>query len=71
VGNPHWIGHDLNWKALANSKNNEPPKTNPSNTPSRSSPKGGSRACLCEDNTYHVKCCEGYLLNQGIGAVWK
>ena len=25
--------------------------------PSRTSPRGGRRACLCEDNTYSVKCC--------------
>lgn len=36
-------------------------------TPSYSSPKGGRRGCLCEDNTYHKDCCDGSLLAQGIG----
>jgi hypothetical protein len=39
-------------------------------TPSRTSPKGGRRACLCKDeDTYHVDCCNGYLINQGIGNI--
>ena len=33
-----------------------------------SSPKGGKRGCLCKNNTYDVKCCEGELLNQGVGS---
>ena len=37
-------------------------------TPSRTSPKGGRRACLCEDNTYSIKCCDGSLRAQGIGS---
>ena len=37
-------------------------------TPSHSSPKNSRRGCLCLDsNTYDVKCCDGYLQNQGIG----
>ena len=33
-----------------------------------SSPKNSRRGCLCKDsNTYSTKCCEGYLINQGIG----
>lgn len=36
-------------------------------TLSKTSPKGGSRACLCDDGTYKKKCCEGALINQGIG----
>ena len=32
------------------------------------SPKGGKRGCLCKNNTYDVKCCEGELLNQGVGS---
>ncbi len=36
-------------------------------TPSRTSPKGGRRACLCEDNTYSIKCCDGSLRAQGNG----
>ena len=33
-----------------------------------SSPKGGKRGCLCKDSTYDIKCCEGEILNQGVGA---
>ena len=34
-------------------------------------PRGGSlEACLCKDAlTYSRKCCEGYLINQGIGSI--
>jgi hypothetical protein len=32
------------------------------------SPKGGKRGCLCKNNTYDVKCCEGELINQGVGS---
>ena len=34
-------------------------------------PRGGSlQACLCKDRlTYSRKCCEGYLINQGIGNI--
>lgn len=38
-------------------------------TPSRTSPKGKRRACLCEDNTYSIKCCDGSLMAQGIGSI--
>lgn len=35
-----------------------------------SSPKNSRRACLCLDsNTYSVSCCDGYLMNQGIGQI--
>lgn len=34
---------------------------------SRVNPKGGNRACLCKDNTYHVDCCTGEMHAQGIG----
>jgi len=35
-----------------------------------SSPKNSRRACLCLDNnTYDVKCCKGFLINQGIGVI--
>ena len=40
-------------------------------TPSWTSPKGGSRGCLCEDNTYNVKCCDGSLQAQGIGLIYR
>ena len=36
-------------------------------TPSRTSPKGGRRGCLCKNNTYSTKCCDGTLSAQGIG----
>ena len=34
-------------------------------------PRGGSlEACLCKDRlSYSRKCCEGYLINQGIGQI--
>ena len=44
---------------MANNNKNE--------TPSRTSPKGGRRGCLCKDNTYSIKCCNGSLRAQGIG----
>ena len=37
-------------------------------TPSKISPKGSRRGCLCEDNTYSTKCCDGSLRAQGIGS---
>lgn len=37
-------------------------------TVGKSSPKNSRRGCLCLDkDTYDVKCCKGYLQNQGIG----
>lgn len=36
-------------------------------TPSKISPRGKRKACLCEDNTYSIKCCDGSLRAQGIG----
>lgn len=39
-------------------------------TPSRTSPKGGVRGCLCKDGKrYDKKCCDGTLNAQGIGKV--
>jgi len=38
-------------------------------TPSKTSPKGSRRGCLCEDNTYKIECCDGSLRAQGIGKV--
>jgi len=39
-------------------------------TPSKTSPKGSSRGgCLCKDNTYKTKCCDGSLRAQGVGNV--
>ncbi|NBU05219.1 MAG: hypothetical protein EBT39_02560 [Sphingobacteriia bacterium] len=38
--------------------------------PSRTSPKGGQRGCLCKDGkSYSVKCCNGSLSAQGIGNI--
>jgi len=38
--------------------------------PSRTSPKGSRRGCLCKDtNTYSRKCCDGSLWAQGIGVI--
>jgi len=35
-----------------------------------SSPKNSRRACLCLDSdTYDVKCCNGALMQQGIGVI--
>jgi hypothetical protein len=35
-----------------------------------SSPKNSRRACLClNSNTYDVRCCNGALMNQGIGVI--
>jgi hypothetical protein len=31
-------------------------------------PRNNRRACLCKDtNTYKRECCDGYLINEGIG----
>lgn len=38
-------------------------------TPSWTSPKGGTRGCLCPDGTYSRKCCDGSLQAQGIGNI--
>jgi len=39
-------------------------------TLSHSSPKNSRRGCLCANsNTYSVSCCDGYLINQGIGQI--
>ena len=37
---------------------------------SKSSPIGGKRGCLCKDNTYSSKCCDGSLQAQGIGRLY-
>jgi hypothetical protein len=36
-----------------------------------SSPKNDKRACLCKNNTYSRKCCDGSLRAQGIGNITK
>jgi hypothetical protein len=40
-------------------------------TYSKSGTKGGKRGCLCQDNTYSSKCCDGSLQAQGIGSITK
>ena len=40
-------------------------------TPSLTSPKGGTRGCLCEDGTYNRNCCDGSLQAQGIGLIYR
>jgi len=41
-------------------------------TVGQSSPKNSRRGCLCLDNsTYSTECCDGYLMNQGIGQTEK
>ena len=40
----------------------------PNYIPSRTSPKGGRRGCLCWDTaTYSISCCDGSVRAQGIG----
>ena len=37
---------------------------------SRTSPKNKRRGCLCKDgNTYSRECCNGNMINQGIGSL--
>lgn len=38
-------------------------------TPSKTSPTGGKRGCLCSDGTYSVNCCDGSHEAQGIGVI--
>ena len=39
-------------------------------TQGKSSPKNSRRACLClNSNTYSRKCCNGALMEQGIGNI--
>ena len=41
-------------------------------TPSRTSPKGGRRGCLCRDrDAYSIECCNGDIIAQGIGSTSK
>ena len=40
-------------------------------TPSRTSPKTDKRGCLCPDNKYSRKCCDGSLQAQGIGTIYR
>jgi len=38
-------------------------------TPSKTSPKGSKRGCLCDDGKYHKDCCDGTLQSQGVGSL--
>ncbi len=39
-------------------------------SPSRTSPKGGRRGCLCRDrDAYSIECCNGDIIAQGIGSI--
>ena len=39
-------------------------------TPSRTSPNGGRRGCLCRDrDAYSIECCNGDIIAQGIGSI--
>ena len=39
--------------------------------PSRTSPKGSRRGCLCwETSTYSIDCCDGSVHAQGVGSVY-
>lgn len=53
-------------KLLTNLKNY---LSNMKKTPSKSSPKGGKRGCLCDDGKYSKECCNGDLQNQGVGSL--
>lgn len=44
-------------------------KKNINSTPSKMTPNGGKRGCLCRNNTYSSKCCDGTLHAQGIGKI--
>ena len=45
-------------------------RNNQFKTPSWTSPKGGTRGCLCPDGKYSTKCCDGSLQAQGIGNIY-
>ncbi len=38
-------------------------------TKSKTSPVGGKRGCLCDDDTYSKECCNGDLIAQGVGVI--
>lgn len=40
-------------------------------TPSWTSPKTNQRGCVCPDETYSTKCCDGSLQAQGIGLIYR
>ena len=38
--------------------------------PSRTSPRESRRACLCKNGRYSRKCCNGNMINQGLGKIY-
>lgn len=46
-------------------------KKNNNKTPSRTSPQTNDRGCLCDDNRYSRECCDGSLMAQGIGTIYR
>ena len=38
--------------------------------PSRTSPREYRRACLCRNGLYSRKCCNGNMINQGLGRIY-
>lgn len=44
-------------------------KLNTKETLGKAVPESDERACLCKDNTYSRKCCDGTLRGQGIGRI--
>jgi len=41
-------------------------------TPSKTSPRNGRRGCLCRDrDAYSIECCNGDIIEQGIGEMSK
>ena len=38
-------------------------------TPGKATPKASRRGCLCKNNTYSSKCCDGSLQAQGLGSL--
>jgi hypothetical protein len=44
-------------------------KSKKEKTPSKTSPKGGKRGCLCDNGKYSPECCDGTLQNQGVGSL--
>lgn len=45
------------------------PKKKVKRVQARTGRTGGKKACLCEDNTYSTKCCDGTIRAQGIGNI--
>ena len=41
------------------------PKKTDKKVPSKTSPKGGKKGCLCKNGKYSRKCCDGTMQAQG------